>query len=421
MTSPSQINHRSGKEILPYWKSTEYLIRTGIIALVLFLAVEAASAADSQAVSRDLSSQLQRYGPGNPESDQRKTALLNLHGFFMNDTLEVPREITKGFISTALSEIAGSSTPTPSVWYIWNMGYVVKTRNYILGFDLPEVLLQPLNEEQIGLLAQSVDFFFVSHMDKPHRDLDIVSEMRSSSSVVCPQEVVESFDLVADRECEVIGMEAGGKLNLQGVQISAYPGDDGRGTPMRCFLVQCDDLQVLHLGDQHYVEDWMQGLAPDVLMIGPLEEFSWVTQAIEAVKADYILPGGFYDMSHPKNTWDGYPYAYDLRNSTDLEVIPLFFGERFKPARPSGDAPFPYLIGFLAVILVGGIGGLLIYHRYPGGQREEGKMKKEEMKKEETASCQKRYVEKLCLTCKHYSLKGGRPFCRKYGFYLQED
>lgn len=389
------------------------------VSLALLIAlVQVGYPASSEGLARNLSSQLQRYGPSDPGSVERRDALMLLDDLLLNESYEAPRTISADFISTAISEMTSSSRTT-SVWYIWNMGYVVRAKDKVLGFDLPEVLIDPLNEEQIRIIAQSLDFFFVSHMDKPHRDLDIVSLMGAESRVVCPQEVVESFDMVVDRQCEVVGMETGESLTIDGVQIRAFFGDDRRGTPMRCYHVNCGGVRVLQTGDQHYVADWMAELKGkvDVLMIGPLEEFEWVVEAIETIQPRYTIPGGIYDMSHPRDTWAGYPYCYDLREQSEHQVVPMFFGEKLQLAGSGGgDLPIPYIAAFIALVGIGGAGAVLLSRRGEGQRR-----RKPRRGGGENHECERRYVERLCLTCKHYALKGGRPYCRKYNLYLDTD
>ncbi len=375
----------------------------------------------NESTTRAIEMHLKKFGPASADSLERRNALLEIDELFMNDSLDTLKVLLNEFMSTALWEVSSSSETRPSIWYFWNMGFILRTRNHIIGFDLPEVLLDPLNEEQKRILAESLDIFFVSHVDIPHVDRDIVSMMRPDSYVVCPEEVVDFFDKnrLLDRECTVVTMKINETCTVDSVSVKAYFGDDRRGSPMRCYLVTSDGVRVLHTADQHYVSDWMREMAGkhiDVLMIDPLEQYSWVVEAINVIKPAYALPGTMYDMSHPKNTWDGYPYAYRLRDEAEPEVIPMFFGEKFQIRTTSGASlPVDIIMAIVVLAAVGVIGVVVLSKRK--GPRE-GKERRTESR---GPACEKRYVEKLCLTCKYYVIKGGHPYCTKYNIKLDAE
>ncbi len=131
-------------------------LATAFLPLLLATSVLPAS---NETIAMDLESRLKRFGPASADSVERRQVLLEIDGMFLNDSHAPLKMVAKGMISTALSEITGSTT-TPSIWYIWNMGYVLKTSSSVVGFDLSEVLLSPLNEEQKRMLGETLDILF---------------------------------------------------------------------------------------------------------------------------------------------------------------------------------------------------------------------------------------------------------------------
>lgn len=387
------------------------------MSLMATLLAPTASSATNESIARQLMTQLGRFGPSHPDSPERQGALLEINSLFLNDSLGPLRMLVKDMVSTALSEIAGSQGSGTRVWYFWNMGYIVKAKGQVLGFDIAELQLTPLNGDQKKVLAESLDILFVSHVDNPHIDRDIVSAMRADSFVVCPAEDVSFFDTVLDKKCTILGMQAGERRQVGSTTVEAYPGDHG-GPNMRCFLVSIEGIRLLQTGDQRTVADWMEKVGArslDILMINPLWQYNWTVEAVKTLRPSFVLPGTMYDMSHAKETWDGYPYAYRIREDVGTSVFPMFFGEGIS-IQASSSASFPLaLVGVLvAAGLMGASGAVLWRRRLPQGEAPKPKGP-------EQSTCERRYVPELCVTCKHYTLKGGRIHCSKYNLDLDSE
>ncbi len=380
-------------------------------ALVSFLLVLPPISGSNETIARDLQARLARYGPTQPDSPQRQETLLEIDQLFLNDTLEPLGIVVRDMLATAISDITGSTYSAPTIWYLWNMGYVLKTRGEVIGFDIGEVELVPLMEQQKKILAESLDLLFISHMDSPHVDRDLVAMMREDAYAVCPNESAEVLDFIADRKCSVIAMEVGEKRTIGSVTVEALKGDDNRGTPMRCFLVSAGGIKVLQTGDNHVFADWMEEGSTrnvDFLMVG-MERNPWIGQAIDAMNPRTVIPGGLYDLSHPKDTWIGFPYVLQLRSEGAAQILPIFFGEKSQGSGSVGSAFPTYLL--VVPLLVAGIGVALVLKR-PRSRSKEAR------RKARTTRCERRYVERLCLTCRDYTLKGGRPYCSRHNFYL---
>jgi len=385
-----------------------------ILAATCIILASIPSIASSDELTKEtLRQRLEKFPPlsGNPE---RQAVLTQIDSLFTNDSLSPLKLLLADFISEDVWEISSSPTPTPRLWYIWNMGYVFKTGKHVIGFDLPEVLLSPLSDEQKKILGQSLDILFISHVDTPHVDRDLISYMRGDSYVVCPSEVVSFFDPIVDRKCSVVGIDINETKTIGSARIRGYFGDDRRGTPMRCFLVTIDGFTLLHTGDQHYAASWMKELSRkvDVLMMGPMEREEWNVEALQAISPRFFVPGGIYDMSHPKDTWEGYPYAFRLRSRAGPSVVPLFFGESLQIRKKGTNLGLPAAAGTIAVLAIASI---LIVRARPTSPR------RRKASDNVAAKCERRYVEEICLKCKFYAIRGGRPFCARYNFHLDSD
>jgi len=132
------------------------------MSLMATLLAPTASSATNESIARQLMTELGRFGPSHPDFAERRGTLLEIDDLFLNDSLGPLRILVKDIVSTALSEISGSQSSGTRVWYFWNMGYIVRTKGQVLGFDIAELQLSPLNGDQKKLLAESLDVLFVS-------------------------------------------------------------------------------------------------------------------------------------------------------------------------------------------------------------------------------------------------------------------
>lgn len=137
-----------------------------------------------------------------------------------------------------------------AVWKMYNMGFVVKSKNRTVGFDIHPGNVQTaskLSRAQQETLADELDILFISHIHGDHlNDAFIQLMLESGKKVVLPAPIrpeLEHRNLVRlydDYRKETV---------LSGIQIRCFPGWQSRDTPMNVYAVTLDGHTVSHNGD----------------------------------------------------------------------------------------------------------------------------------------------------------------------------
>ncbi|MBS1370466.1 MAG: MBL fold metallo-hydrolase [Lentisphaeria bacterium] len=136
-----------------------------------------------------------------------------------------------------------------TVWKFYNMGFVVKSRNRTIGFDLwpGAVSGREYTPEQLDVLTRKLDALFISHEHGDHVSRQLAEALlKAGKTVVAPEPAkalpgVRSPNLVA-----MYGPNA--ERRLAGMRIRALPGTQGK-TPCNVYIVTLDGMNVIHNGD----------------------------------------------------------------------------------------------------------------------------------------------------------------------------
>lgn len=227
--------------------------------------------------------------PPGGESADRRALLLGFDDFIEGN---FPTAVTTRTEATKLLELrtrhaveeiraAKVAEGSMRVWYIYNMGVVLKTSDATVGIDVAGSYWAPSIAEVGGLL----DVLVVTHPHGDHLDAQVAAAAaRSGAKIVVADEKVRLDDsnppnvvrdpagtsmvkLLAGSELAaqaLVGVEPGGTIEVKGVRITAIPAshssangsnDTYSATPTDWFYVEVSGFGVLHTGDGSFPGD----------------------------------------------------------------------------------------------------------------------------------------------------------------------
>jgi len=149
------------------------------------------------------------------------------------------------------------------VWRVYNAGFVVKTRNLTIGFDVACTWLCP----KIAEIADLVDLLFVSHLHGDHADVEVLrrAAMRGVK-IIAPAPELERVAMYLTQlplnASQHVPVYDGESINVSGVQVRAFLGP--HGITNYAYLVELPEgVRLLHTGDTEHFEDvtWVDDLA----------------------------------------------------------------------------------------------------------------------------------------------------------------
>jgi L-ascorbate metabolism protein UlaG (beta-lactamase superfamily) len=265
-----------------------------------------------------------------------------------------------------IEEIRSTIVPEGSmrVWYIYNMGVVVKTADVVLGIDVAGSYVAPSIADVGGLL----DILIVTHPHGDHIDAKVAAaaEKAGVKIVVADERVRIDYsnqnNLVRDPEGEsmvkvlagsalaaqaLVGVEPGGTIEVKGVRITAYPAEhsypDGpltgfEATPTDWFYVEASGFGILHMGDGcfSYAKPDLSGKRVDLYLVHYVDERLAEDYYKLAPQSRVLVPLHLHELGHGR---DILSYAM-FRNALDQErgghlwlehVIPQDTGVRYVP------------------------------------------------------------------------------------------
>jgi hypothetical protein len=236
-------------------------------------------------------------------------------------------------VDKAVEEIV--STPGVSgarVWKIYNMGFVVMTKNHCLAFDVhPGKVVTPLSDAQVEALAERCDAFFLSHRHGDHweaRILDAFSER--GRPVISPE-----GDFWQGPTLKVIRKTGKEPLDLGGIKVWVYPGNQFGSALCNLYVVEADGMVISHNGDMSAPHPWVLTLKKrhdvDVQLLN-----CWALPSFNArgQKAKMIVTGHEWEIGHDINGRRGFDETQALLDNK-FKRIKLLWGERADYPGPS--------------------------------------------------------------------------------------
>ena len=310
--------------------------------------------------------------PPGGEAEDRRAILLGFDDFIAGNfptAVTTQTEATKLLelrTKRAVEEIRAAKVAEGSmrVWYIYNMGVVVKTSEATVGIDVAGTYEAPSIADVGGLL----DILIVTHPHGDHLDaLVAAAAARNGAKIVLADEKVRLDDsnppsVVRDpagtsmvklltgsalAAQALVGVEPGGTIEVKGVRITAIqaehsypnrPDDAFSATPTDWFYVEASGFGVLHTGDGFFsgAKPDLSGKQVDLYLVHYVDGMCTEDYYKLAPQSRVLVPLHLHELGHGR---DILSYAM-FRNALDQErgghlwlehVIPQDTGVRYVP------------------------------------------------------------------------------------------
>ena len=309
--------------------------------------------------------------PPGSSSESRRALLLSFDDFVSRN---FPVILNQGPVANLLElrtrrvieEIRSAGVPEGSmrVWYIYNMGVVIKTANTTIGIDVAGSYVAPSIADVGGLL----DVLIVTHPHGDHLDANVAAaaEKAGAKIVVADERVRVDYsnqkNLVRDPNGEsmvkvlagsalaaqaLVGVQPGGTITVRGVRITAYPAEHSSpndaedvfsATPTDWFYVEVSGFGILHTGDGFFngVKPDFSGKRVDLYIVHYVDGMIAEDYYRLVPQSSFMLPLHLHELGHGRGILD---YAM-FRNVLEQErngdlwlshVVPQDTGMRFIP------------------------------------------------------------------------------------------
>jgi L-ascorbate metabolism protein UlaG (beta-lactamase superfamily) len=190
------------------------------------------------------------------------------------------------------------------IWKMYNMGFVVKSKNHTIGFDIVPGAQKPLNTEQMTELADKLDILFISHIHSDHMNEKFIDSMiRAGKKVVLPTSVtakVLSALQLDDKNKNIIRLYDNYKepLSIDGVTVRCFPGQQDSDTPCNIYAVTVDNYTVLHNGDNTRTEIYSEIPKYDKVDVLLVNCWSGMAPCISATNPKLVITGHENEVKH---------------------------------------------------------------------------------------------------------------------------
>ncbi len=238
------------------------------------------------------------------------------------------------------------------IWNVYNLAYVVKTKEITIAFDLirlPQSLRKDGQEDIHKALAKEMaglcDILFVSHIHGDHADAFVAREfLKQNKPVIAPPDVFAKEDFFHKvTHWPVDGVERKftvPNINTQ-ILLRIYPGHQAI-TPDTAVnnnftvITAPNKITVAHSGDQSWKDDfkWLdtvhEDVDIDVLMIN-----SWTAspdRVVAGLRPKIVLPGHTNEMGHTIKSRVPYWKSYLFWQNNLERAVHLFWGEPYRIA-----------------------------------------------------------------------------------------
>lgn len=145
------------------------------------------------------------------------------------------------------------------IWRIYNMGFVVKTPNHTIAFDLNTRQQDPrfywmtfLTEKQTNELVELLDVAFISHWHGDHACKEFLDAMnKAGKRVYVPEDPVlypVFYSEPQENFYPIRGTEPGKPSKYNGIDVYSYAGFQG-DAPCNVYVVDVDGYKITQNGD----------------------------------------------------------------------------------------------------------------------------------------------------------------------------
>ena len=221
------------------------------------------------------------------------------------------------------------------IWRMYNMGFVVKSADAAVGFDIHPgwVFDNPMDEAQQKRLAELLDVTFVSHWHKDHCSRPFLKQMLAGGEKIVLLDSV-ARELTGENVVRLPGNDAR-PLRVAGVDVYCHTGRQFPTARNNVYVVRMGGLLVMHQGDNDKTSlyrDIAKEHEVDVLLGNCLMRLN---SCIKGTSPRLVITGHENEIKHPSALRSGYPRTFRELDSAGLappwnngpQVRVLFWGE----------------------------------------------------------------------------------------------
>ena len=224
------------------------------------------------------------------------------------------------------------------IWKMYNMGFVVKSKNHSIGFDIVSDMGRALDSKQIAALAKKLDILFISHAHGDHISFELIKTMaKAGKKIVMPASVGQALKL---DEKNLVQLYDNSKqsTDMDGMKILSFPGKQDQ-LDCSVYVVSLDGFTVSHNGDNMRGEIYQEiarGSQIDVLLANC---WSGMRGYIETTKPKMVISGHENELGHEVSHRESYLKTFNCLNGVKAgsHIFVMECGEQI--SYPLANAP----------------------------------------------------------------------------------
>ena len=229
--------------------------------------------------------------------------------------------------SRALAQIAHADLDLGwRAWKIYNMGFVVKTANHTIGFDIhPGWIFQsPLSDDQQDMLADMLDILLISHYHADHLNQGFVDKMVARQKpVILPASAwrlptTGRLDLSSKR---YIVQSQESHQAFDGLMVHSYLGAQWRVIRNAVYVVEADGQLILHPGDNENLDIYDHITSQHEIDLFLANCWAQLLPSIERIQPHTVLTGHEQEISHPGRFLHPFHASLEALNSISTPYI----------------------------------------------------------------------------------------------------
>lgn len=263
---------------------------------------------------------------------QRETELVSAESYreYMRDGNTrslVSLEKLESAFERVLDEISKTViVDTPAVWSVYNMGYLVKTKESLFSIDL-------IHRRAIEL-ADKLDFALITHNHSDHCDIELYKKLNSAGKTVMSN-FLDNYGAHSKRNENSIGggFVMGEKtFRIKDVEISTSLVDHNKYLLdfTTAFEIRVGNWKLYHTGDCGVADKLkIHNTPPDVWTFFPGCGIK-VATAIKKIQPKKVVFGHLWELAHSSSRLDAplIKRALKKAKSVNANVEVAFWGDR---------------------------------------------------------------------------------------------
>jgi len=304
-------------------------------------------------------------------SDERTQLLLDFDDFIADNipTPVRPKTDATSLLETrtrhAVEEIRSTKVAEGEIrlWYIYNMGVVIKSHNATIGIDVAGTYEVPAVEDVGGLL----DLLIITHPHSDHLDAKVAAAAAKAGakiivadekakivysptkSIIRDPEGTRLTTLLVGSELAsdaLVGVEPWGTIEVDGIRITAIPAthtSTDLDVPVDWFYIEASGFGILHTGDGCFPDERpdLAGKCVDLYLVHYVDEV-FAEDCYELVpQSRVIVPLHLHELGHGEEITSYAMYGNALEQEknghlwlehltpqdTGIDYTPMIWGE----------------------------------------------------------------------------------------------